>query len=335
MHINTQFSENFRSMSSSEDHVDDGEDVDLINNAMEGNLNEVRALSRAGANVNAQRDSDGATALIVASGNGHVDVVESLLQGVRIDVNLQRTNDLNLIKNALKGNYKKVRDLLHHGANVNAHNDGGETALMSASKRNHEKVVDLLLEQSHVDVNAQDSNGATALVVASSRGYVEVVRSLLRHNKVDANLPMNDGRTALTVVSDKGSTALHAAKQKALLRMFQDHGETLKAVEKDRALLPNVMTTKNAVPIELTYQYIKRYDTNRKLRSGDFRDVFLAEDSDLPEPKRFVVKMIKLSHRCDESLASFQKELLVRSIFCIECLASCGTMNNGPISLEF
>ncbi len=62
-------------MSSSEDDVDDGMDVDLINYASEGNLKKVRALLLAGANVNAQRDSDGATALMVASRAGRVGVV--------------------------------------------------------------------------------------------------------------------------------------------------------------------------------------------------------------------------------------------------------------------
>ncbi|KAI2489348.1 hypothetical protein MHU86_25240 [Fragilaria crotonensis] len=63
-------------------------DVALIFNAFKGNLNEVRALLLDGANVNAQRDSDGATALYVASQNGHLEVVRELLQIDDVDVNL-------------------------------------------------------------------------------------------------------------------------------------------------------------------------------------------------------------------------------------------------------
>jgi ankyrin repeat protein len=75
-------------MSSSEKDVNDGVDVDLINNVSEGNLNQVRSLLRAGANVNTRRDTDGVTALFIASQNGHVEVVRELLQHNRLDVNL-------------------------------------------------------------------------------------------------------------------------------------------------------------------------------------------------------------------------------------------------------
>ena len=82
------------------------------------------------------------------------------------------------------------------------------------------------------------------------------------------------------------------------------------------------MTTRRADPVELSYQYIKRCITNRKLWSGAFGDVFLAEDSSLP--KKFAVKMIKLSERShgpnDKNLISFQKELSVRSAFCHSAL---------------
>ncbi|KAI2489361.1 serine/threonine kinase [Fragilaria crotonensis] len=94
-----------------------------------------------------------------------------------------------------------------------------------------------------------------------------------------------------------------------ILRRVQEYAQ----VEKDGASLGTVMTTRKDEPVELSYQYIKRCITNRKLGSGAFGDVFLAEDSRLP--KKFVVKMITLSERSDgggpneDNLKNFQKEL--------------------------
>ncbi|KAI2497238.1 serine/threonine kinase [Fragilaria crotonensis] len=66
-----------------------------------------------------------------------------------------------------------------------------------------------------------------------------------------------------------------------------------------------------ADPVELSFQYVKSCITNRKLGSGAFGDVFLAEDCRLS--KKFAVKTIKLSERSDgpndENLKSFKKEL--------------------------
>ncbi len=135
------------------------------------------------------------------------------------------------------------------------------------------------------------------------------------------------------IKNNEGSTALEAAKQNTLVRSFDDYEMALQAVKQNRAKLANVMTTRNVEPVELTYHYIKRYNANHKLGSGAFGDVLLAEDNDLPEPKKFAVKMMKLSQRTDapndDDLKSFTKELSVRCLFGIE------STNNGPISLEF
>ena len=95
----------------------------LIIKAFEGNLNVVRDLLLAGANVNAQRDTDGATALLAASGNGHVEIVNLLLQHDNVDVNIQRKN--------------------------------GGTALVMASRGGHLDVVCALLQHSKVDGNVE------------------------------------------------------------------------------------------------------------------------------------------------------------------------------------
>ena len=56
--------------------------------------------------------------------------------------------------------------LLAKGADVNAKNQDGWTALMCASLDGHKEVVELLLAK-RADVNAKANDGFTALIMAS------------------------------------------------------------------------------------------------------------------------------------------------------------------------
>jgi ankyrin repeat protein len=115
----------------------------------------------AGAAIDSQ-NIDGATALMFASGNGHVTVVAAMLE---------------------------------EGAAVDSQDKDGHTALMRASGNGHVAVVAALLEAGAA-VDHQNKNGATALMAAALNGHVEVVRALL---KAGATVDHQDkvGRTAL------------------------------------------------------------------------------------------------------------------------------------------
>ena len=156
-------------------------DEKLIKYAYYGNLQEVRNLLQAGANVNAQYIY-GETALWQASEKGHVEVVKALLTNDMVDVNIHENYD-------------------------------GVTALLMASQEGHVEIATALLQHNNeVQVNVQDpGDGATALHMASQQGYVEVVEELLRHNNVDVNLRNDQGQTALCVACDHGNFEVVAA----------------------------------------------------------------------------------------------------------------------------
>ncbi|KAJ9465298.1 hypothetical protein DIPPA_10328 [Diplonema papillatum] len=63
-------------------------------------------------------------------------------------------------------------------ADVNAANNNGETALISASETGAERIVKELLSAG-VDVNATTNDGTTALLVACTAGPVAIVKELL------------------------------------------------------------------------------------------------------------------------------------------------------------
>jgi ankyrin repeat protein len=83
----------------------------FMNSALEGDLTEVKAMLAAGVNVNAKRDDANVTALILASQNGHLEVVQFLLDA---------------------------------GADVNVETNDGATALMVAAHNCHLEVVQAL-----------------------------------------------------------------------------------------------------------------------------------------------------------------------------------------------
>ncbi len=94
------------------------------------------------------------------------------------------------------GDYNEVKRLIGVGADVNAQDNFGETALMKATYYEHQEVAQLLIENG-ADVNIQENSGATALFFATERGYLEVA-ILLIENGADVNIQDNIGSTALT-----------------------------------------------------------------------------------------------------------------------------------------
>ncbi|CDK31056.1 ankyrin repeat domain-containing protein [Candidatus Babela massiliensis] len=69
--------------------------------------------------------------------------------------------------------------LIWAGANINLRNEEGISALMWATYRDYQNIVELLIN-SGTDVNIQDKYGNTALIAASSFGHKEMVELLIQ-----------------------------------------------------------------------------------------------------------------------------------------------------------
>jgi ankyrin repeat protein len=109
------------------------------------NLDAVRTLVRAGADVNASH-KQGGTALSVAAHNGHTKVVQFLIEA---------------------------------GANVNASDTANWTPLICSSLNGHLQIVELLLK-SGANVDSADRLGRTALTMAQINQHHEIEKRLVQ-----------------------------------------------------------------------------------------------------------------------------------------------------------
>jgi ankyrin repeat protein len=98
--------------------------------------------------------------------------------------------------------------LLEYGADVNAIDADGHTALMEAANFEHLNVVKFLVEHG-ANVNAAATlggyTGYTALIYASERGHVNVVKYLIKHG-ANINAKKKNGDTALSLAENNGHT---------------------------------------------------------------------------------------------------------------------------------
>jgi hypothetical protein len=114
--------------------------------------------------------------------------------------------------------------LLEKGADVNAKDNDGWTALHGASYNGHSEIVRMLLAQKGIEVNAKSYGGWTALHWASFYGHPETVAMLLEKG-ADVTAKNRSGNTARSV----GSGNLKTLKPEIIAML-------------EEAMLPNCMS---------------------------------------------------------------------------------------------
>ncbi|MEY2853841.1 MAG: hypothetical protein RL030_973 [Pseudomonadota bacterium] len=125
---------------------------------------------------------------------------------------------------AAKGNKAEIARLLKSGADVNAQQADGATALQWAAYRGDTELVELLLKAG-ARPGLANRNGATPLWLAATRGDAAVIRALLNGGAdADEQLPL--GRRPLMLAARSGNVdAVHALLQ---------HGADVNASETER-----------------------------------------------------------------------------------------------------
>jgi ankyrin repeat protein len=174
----------------------------FLSDLRSGEVNRVSSTRAAGANPNA-RDTNGNTALMWSAVYGDVRCLKVLVEaGAEVDA----TNALGataLMRSVF--DYEKVRLLVEHGADVNRRSALGNSALILAARlADSHRVVEFLLDHG-ASARATNAWGATALMAAAAGGDEASIRALLaRGSDVNAQ-PVADhagfilggGRSAL------------------------------------------------------------------------------------------------------------------------------------------
>jgi len=153
----------------------------LLVAAGDGNLDIVRELLKNGAYVNA-KNNVGETALIKASEKGHKDIVDLLLAW-GADWNV-RTDDEGYapLHSAASSGHKDIVDLLlERGASVETRDFYSRTPLHYAAAGGQRDVVELLLTKYSENLNAPDYYDKKPLYYAAGNGHKDVVELLRQH----------------------------------------------------------------------------------------------------------------------------------------------------------
>lgn len=133
-----------------------------------GAVEVVQYLIQKGANVNAQSNDkeNPCSPMLCTCLTGNVDILKELIKaGADLEKGDARTNSTPLIAASHLGKYDMVKILLDAGANINAENNLGSTALILASAGGYDKIVRLLLDRG-ANVNAVDKGGGNAFIRA-------------------------------------------------------------------------------------------------------------------------------------------------------------------------
>ena len=154
-----------------------GEWSPLMMASAEGHTDIVKLLLQRGAQVDLQYDH-GSTALMRASDRGHMNIAKLLM-----DHGAEVGRDQVLVEACESGDDSLVLSLINSGVNVNClvkFGFGEWSPLMRASAEGHTDIVKLLLQRG-AQVDLQNNVGQTALMWASDRGHMDIAKLLVDH----------------------------------------------------------------------------------------------------------------------------------------------------------
>jgi len=109
------------------------------------------------------------------------------------------------------------------GADVNAQNVAGDTALMLACNNNHFDLIEMLAERNQTDIHITNQNGDTALHVACTQHLKEAIPILLACN-ASIVLKNSSGHTPIF------TACKHGDSQILKLLLSHDHSHTKKLI---------------------------------------------------------------------------------------------------------
>lgn len=207
-------------------------------------------------------NSQGSTALTLASAKGHFDVVRQL---VASGASLGHTDDSNrcaLVHAARAGKLNIVKYMLscdwlgRTESNDISLREAAQQALVCASSQGYCEIVEELLELRNVEIDGQDSiTGEIPLVAAAKNGHIDIITCLLaRSARVDGT--NRKGVSALTAAAKEGHVAaVERLMQFSVVDLGQrdDDGKTalINASQENHMEIINLLLVQQGVDTEV------------------------------------------------------------------------------------
>lgn len=132
--------------------------------------------------------------------------IESALDGALAPRSGDDPSVTPLMRAVRDGESKEFTSLLKRGADINAKDSYGWSALYYAATRNDFNIVKALVERG-ADVSAADDLGDTVLMVAARKGNTQIVKYLIEKG-ADVNARTKNGVTVLTLMKSYGKAEL-------------------------------------------------------------------------------------------------------------------------------
>ncbi|KAL2098148.1 hypothetical protein ACEWY4_007355 [Coilia grayii] len=176
-----------------------------------------------------EEKTQGGTPLLIASRNGHLEVVDYLVEHCKANVELGGSVNFDgetiegappLWAASAAGHLPVVRTLLKHGASVNSTTLTNSTPLRAACFDGHLEIVRYLVEH-RADMEVANRHGHTCLMISCYKGHREIAKFLLERG-ADVNRKSVKGNTALHDCAESGSLEIMKMLLKCNARMEKD-----------------------------------------------------------------------------------------------------------------
>jgi ankyrin repeat protein/predicted Ser/Thr protein kinase len=264
----------------------------LISAVTYGKVDLVKSMLAKGANIN-ERDSDGNTALMVASeGTSYLTNPVAMMQmliDARASLEAQDSRGRTALHRAsTEGRTNAVALLLNSGALTNPKTHDGQTPLAVAVEFGKMQCVQLLIAH-HAQVDLADGSGTTPLMIAAegtaylpnNRPMVETLLTAGAH----VDTPDARGRTALYRAAQEGKPEV--------VRLLMDRGAkpNLRANDGSTALIAAVTFSR---PVVVEYLLDHGADVNLGDRTGATPLMVAADASPyIKDPSHFIKMLLK------------------------------------------